>query len=478
MYTAPTHNSRGLVVVVAVALCLPLSDAVVSSRGSVPQSALHSAFAAALNRDLSTFANRNSLGIWVAIVNGSERFVVSLGTSDGGATSAGGHDILPVGSYAKPWTAVAVLRLVERGVISLNDLAEPLIDPFLKRINGTTLRELYGPNIAVLTVHDLLHMTSGLARYGDDWVHDYTLNDPHWDIGPLDYLALLKQNNETTVSCVCGSLSSSPAKCIRSPSCCIGAQQHQHCPDYNSINFLLLGLLYAGQTGASSWEEVDLKAAALKSPEKVAEYSDTEFYIRGECSSYPRTVHYYDWCGPPKQQSGCENYPIGPVDMFNRSCMNGWAFGNIGTSALDAAFFFFDLLGRRVLLNETTVAAMRTFGPGVVMDSVPYGLGIWKTFQLSIDGTPAEGIVNTSFPNISEYLVYEGHAGDDYGTISRQGWHAKLNLGFSIMVNRQFGTFPDMGTNTHGLYCHVWRLLFEVMDFGFDDAFSCPQWPN
>lgn len=318
MYTAPTHNSRGLVVVVAVSLCLPLSDAVVSSRGSVPQSALHSAFAAALNRDLSTFANRNSLGIWVAIVNGSERFVVSLGTSDGGATSAGGHDILPVGSYAKPWTAVAVLRLVERGVISLNDLAEPLIgqcfactanaqaiaacslvfcdaDPFLKRINGTTLRELYGPNIAVLTVHDLLHMTSGLARYGDDWVHDYTLNDPHWDIGPLDYLALLKRNNETTVSCVCGSLSSSPAKCIRSPSCCIGAQQHQHCPDYNSINYLLLGLLYAGQTGASSWEEVDLKAAALKSPEKVAEYPDTEFYIRGECSSYPRTVHYYDW---------------------------------------------------------------------------------------------------------------------------------------------------------------------------------------
>jgi hypothetical protein len=164
--------------------------------------------------------------------------------------------------------------------------------------------------------------------------------------------------------------------------------------------------------------------------------------------------------------------------MFNTSCMNGWAFGNIGTSALNAASFFHDLLGRRTLLNATTVAAMRQFGPGVVMASDPYGLGIWKTDQLSIDGSAAEGSVNTSFPGITDYLVYEGHAGDDYGTISRQGWHSKLNLSFSIMVNRQFGTYPQFGTNTHGLYCHVWRVLFNVMHLELDGAFSCPEWPR
>jgi hypothetical protein len=169
-------------------------------------------------------------------------------------------------------------------------------DPFLLRTNGTTLRELYGPNIQHVTVHDLLHMTSGLDRYSDDWVHDYTLNDPHWDIGPLDYLALLKLNNETKVSCMCGGhLPTPPEKCVQSPECCSPSSPQSHCPDYNSINFLLLGLLYAGQTGASDWEEVDLKRAALGTGTRVGEYTDTEFYIHGECSKYPRTVHYYDW---------------------------------------------------------------------------------------------------------------------------------------------------------------------------------------
>jgi len=237
---------------------------------------------------------------------------------------------------------------------------------------------------------------------------------------------------------------------------------------------MLLGLLYGAQTGAVRWEDVDIKAAVLGTSEKPARYADTEFYVRGECSTYPRTVHYFDWCGPPSSRTGCGTYPTGPIDMFNRSCLNGWAFGNAGTSALDAASFFYDLLGRRTLLNASTVAAMRQFGPGVVMGSVPYGLGIWKTDQLSIDGRENEGTVNASFPGIADYLVYEGHAGDDYGTISRQGWHAKLNLSFSIMVNRQFGTYPEYGTNTHGLYCHVWKVLFNVLSLDFDEAFACP----
>ena len=177
-------------------------------------------------------------------------------------------------------------------------------DPFLKRINGTTLRDLYGPNFASLTVHDLMHMTSGLDRYSDSWVHNYTMNDPHWDLGPLDYLALLHANNETTVSCKCPTPPPvAPMQpCKRLPACCApsgstpnSGVDPEHCPDYNSINYMLLGLLYAAQTGAASWEDVDLKRAALGSESAMSAYEDTEFYVHGECSTYPRTVHYYDW---------------------------------------------------------------------------------------------------------------------------------------------------------------------------------------
>ena len=96
---------------------------------SLAPSPFQSALTAGLEAKLGQFAAKNGLGIWVSIVNESERAWVALGTPDGGLTRAGPRDIVPVGSYAKPWTAVAVLRLVERGLFSLDDKAAPLIDP-------------------------------------------------------------------------------------------------------------------------------------------------------------------------------------------------------------------------------------------------------------------------------------------------------------------------------------------------------------
>jgi hypothetical protein len=32
------------------------------------------------------------------------------------------------------------------------------------------------------------------------------------------------------------------------------------------------------------------------------------------------------------------------IDMYNTSCLNGWAFGNIGSSAEAAATYFYDVL--------------------------------------------------------------------------------------------------------------------------------------
>ena len=34
------------------------------------------------------------------------------------------------------------------------------------------------------------------------------------------------------------------------------------------------------------------------------------------------------------------------ADQYYTSCLNGWGFGNIGASALAAASFFWDLVGR------------------------------------------------------------------------------------------------------------------------------------
>jgi hypothetical protein len=99
-------------------------------------------------------------------------------------------------------------------------------------------------------------------------------------------------------------------------------------------------------------------------------------------------------------------------DMYNTSCLNGFAFGNIGTSATDAARFFYELFGPEPrILSATSVKAMRTFGPGYVMPyyNTSYGLGVWRTNYLSLY---AGQLATGNFPAaLAPYLSYDGHAG-------------------------------------------------------------------
>jgi len=52
-------------------------------------------------------------------------------------------DLVPIGSVMKGYTSMGIMRLVEQGVFGLNSTVAPLIDPFLKKINGTTMLELW-----------------------------------------------------------------------------------------------------------------------------------------------------------------------------------------------------------------------------------------------------------------------------------------------------------------------------------------------
>ena len=70
------------------------------------------------------------------------------------------------GSGTKPFTSVAVLRLVETGALSLSDLVASHVDPVLRRANGTSVAALYGAEAAsALTVGHLLRMQSGLPDF-------------------------------------------------------------------------------------------------------------------------------------------------------------------------------------------------------------------------------------------------------------------------------------------------------------------------
>lgn len=118
--------------------------------------------ATALTKELGGYADANSMGIWFALHSntndGMGNFNLSLGTSDGaGGTIATDADILPVGSFCKPWTAVAIMRMAEQGKFQLDDAFSPLVDTYMQKWNNTSTTTFWGPEIQNVTVKSTQH---------------------------------------------------------------------------------------------------------------------------------------------------------------------------------------------------------------------------------------------------------------------------------------------------------------------------------
>ena len=78
---------------------------------------------------MGDFIRTSKAGVWFAIRTSNETIAIPFGVSDGKSTPAVESDIIPMGSYAKPWTAAAILRLVEQGKFKLDDPFVPIVDP-------------------------------------------------------------------------------------------------------------------------------------------------------------------------------------------------------------------------------------------------------------------------------------------------------------------------------------------------------------
>ena len=153
------------------------------------------------------------------------------------------------GSVTKLLTGSAILRAVERGQLkSLDVRAAPLLDPALKAIGLGSMKDLFGPISALITVRHLGSMRSGVPDYdtAKPWPRPpkdpframvYAAPSVEWD--PAEIL---------NVSWVAkGKLDFLPGTNTR----------------YSSTNFVLLGLLLATlDPSAASWDAYD-QATAL-----------------------------------------------------------------------------------------------------------------------------------------------------------------------------------------------------------------------
>ena len=208
--------------------------------------------------------------------------------------------------------ALQVMQAAEAGLLSLDDPATKWIDPVLSRLWKTNMTKLWGEDVELVRVRDLLGMTSGFYDYDDFFLEHFTLALASDDAGPLTYI---KSSARQGFLC-----------------------KPQTCAGYSGVNYILLGLLLVQVEGIWSWQDLHQLSVIPKKLFETGRYSHTSFLNLGRCSQYPGVAHQYSW-QYWKNASHLQTFQ----DLFMNSCLNGWTMGNIASSAQDLATFFFDL---------------------------------------------------------------------------------------------------------------------------------------
>ncbi len=319
--------------------------------------------------------------------------------------------LIPLGSVTKPWTAARIMQAVEAGRLGLDDAAHEWVDPVLRRMWNSSLEALWGKNSTIVTIRDLLGMTSGFADYDDAHLEALTLRYAGDDVGPFVYLTSAARQGWLHQGYVCAP---------------------RTCAAYSGANFVLLGLVLVNLDASVEWQDMNQRDVIPKALRH--RYQHTSFLRLGRCAQYEHVAPQYAQAPLPG--------PLGRrhavfLDMEQVSCLNGWTMGNIATSAMDLATFFYDLAtmtGGGGFVNATSLAAMTDWhnlsdtwcwgprGPG----SCQYGLGLFRDqyaqdWWPTVSGDPEDARVNV------------GHPGEDWGSgVSPCGYNARYGFGVCI----------------------------------------------
>jgi len=306
-------------------------------------------------------------------------------------------DKLLFGSGTKPITSVAVLHLMEAGVLTLDDPVAVHVDPVLMAANGTTLTALFGEDAKKVTVGHVLHMQSGFADFDTPALDDDILThaDEEWPPYAILHAAGAQQ----------------PAMHFAP-----GTRT-----EYSSTNYVLAGLVLLAHSpeADNDWRRLDL--FTLTFPHELRDQYRNVSFLNDEPISSAVTV---------PGMSGMIKGQLTPI-YAQRGGILGWTCGNMAGSALDAARFYRDLLVTKRLLQPESIDLMQDFHAlnyGWARGMIEYGAG------LMIQQSTYQNV--TLPPRFDEWGSYIGHGGDTYGFLSEQGIVGGLdNASFSVVAN-------------------------------------------
>ena len=366
--------------------------------------------------------------------------VLDLGLASGIADHSTGarispESVVPIGSVTKSYTAAAIMQLVERGMVNLNDTVSDIVNAALVKNHGTTLEKLWvgeGSMISNVTIYQCLHMSAGLNDYNDAHYQAFTFKNPPRDYTPFDMI----ENFNKSFVCAPG-----------------------RCSYYSSVGYELLGLVLAAKsTQAQFWKDLKqshvLPAGFIRS-----ELNRTLFPITGECASYVAKqgmIHQY-------QVNINDAGKVSFRDITPYSCLNGWTCGNVAAPALDVARFF-AYLGSGRIVSEHSLALMSHFDPLTkgFAPGTPYGLGLHLQGIRTVEGSPNP-----------EYAQMIGHGGMDWGSNSElNGFLPNLELAMSISMGSSHGMNCSLlpGGFEENMYaativnCNVAQKVFQVLN--------------
>jgi CubicO group peptidase (beta-lactamase class C family) len=356
-------------------------------------------------------------------------------------------DQVPMGSLCKSYVATALMRVVDQNKLHIDDKLIKHVDPWLTRYMNLSLSTLFpGPNINKVTIRELMHMSSGLIDYNDYLVWDLSVH-LEYDLTPYIYLT----NPE-----------------IFSPSWLFPPGEGIA---YSSVGFMLAGMVLASIVD-KPWNEV---MASDFFPQNFMNAS-RGFRMTGEgpCSKYDYVPHTYSFNKTLFNKSNpSDPYPSKFskrsyfVDMYHHSCLNGWMFGNIITTAWDSAYYFFSLFSSRTttpLVTDVSLNQMTDFDRATTGLNLTYGLGtmegdFWWLFKNG-KKTP------------DEFRYWVGHAGIDYGSSGLGFYIPGLDGAISIMWNSDPGSKTEYTTLAYSA-CKIGEIIVNSLKASSGPEASC-----